>query len=92
YSVEGSAQLAMGVVNYATPLYGSLYLAQYQDDPEQFRKPIRAVEDNTHGTMLFDLVYLENYDWWSILEEEFANNTYAPHQNPGILKMIREDN
>ncbi|WP_200411671.1 alpha amylase family protein [Virgibacillus salexigens] len=92
YSVEGSAQLAMEVVNYATPLYGSLYLAQYKNDPEQFRKAIKAVEDNTHGTMLFDLVYLENYDWWSILEEEFANNTNAPHQNPGILKMIREDN
>ncbi|WP_198434018.1 alpha amylase family protein, partial [Virgibacillus salexigens] len=50
YSVEGTAQLAMEVVNYATPLYGSLYLAQYKNDPEQFRKAIKAVEDNTHGT------------------------------------------
>jgi len=91
YSVEGSAQLAMDVVNYATPLYGSLYLYQYEGDPEQFRKAIRAVEDNTHGIMLFDLVYLEQYDWWSIIEEEFAKDSKAPHQNPGILKMIRED-
>ncbi|WP_053436092.1 alpha amylase family protein [Sporosarcina globispora] len=92
YSVEGSAQLAMDVVNYATPLYGSLYLFQYQGDPEQFRKAIRAVEDNTHGIMLFDLVYLEQYDWWHIVEEEFEKDTKAPHHIPGILKMVREDN
>lgn len=91
YSVEGSAQLAMDVVNYATPLYGSLYLYQYEGDPEQFRKAIRAVEDNTHGIMLFDLVYLEQYNWWGIIEEEFSKDTKAPHQNPGILKMVRED-
>ncbi len=91
YSVEGSAQLAMEAVDYATPLYGSLYLQQYEGDPEQFRKAIRAVEDNTHGIMLFDLVYLEMYGWWEIIEEEFANDTKAPHQNPGVLNMVRED-
>ncbi|MBP2075796.1 alpha amylase family protein [Oceanobacillus polygoni] len=91
YSVEGSAQLVMEVVDYAAPVYGSLYLQQYEGDPEQFRKAIRTLEDNTHGIMLFDLVYLEMYGWWDIIEEEFANDTKAPHQIPGLLKMIRAD-
>ncbi|UJL45771.1 family 10 glycosylhydrolase [Virgibacillus sp. NKC19-16] len=80
YSVEGSANLAMEVVNYATPLYGSLYLEQYNGDPEQFRRAVRTAESNTNGIMLFDLVHLEDYDWWYILEEEFSKDTKAPHQ------------
>lgn len=91
YSVEGSADLAMEAINYATFNYGSLYLNQYSGNPEQFRKAIRAVENNTHGIMLFDLVYLEQFGWWDILEEEFSRDTKAPHQNPGFLKMVRED-
>ncbi|MBP1948409.1 alpha amylase family protein [Virgibacillus litoralis] len=91
YSVEGAANLAMEAVNSSTLVYGSLYLNQYSGDPEQFRKAIRAVDDNSHGTMLFDLVYLEMFDWWNIVEEEFSNDTKPPHQNPAIMKMIRED-
>lgn len=92
YSVEGSAQLAMEAINYATFNYGSLYLNQYKDNPEQFRKAIRAVEKNTHGIMLFDLVYLEQFGWWDIVREEFSRDTKPPHQNPGFLKMVRADN
>ncbi|WLD93066.1 alpha amylase family protein [Alkalihalobacillus sp. AL-G] len=91
YSVEGSADIAMDVVNEATFVYGSLYLAQYKGDPEQFRKGLRAVMDKTHGIMLFDLVYFEQYGWWDILYEEFAEESQAPHQIPGLMKMVRED-
>ncbi|WP_257347436.1 alpha amylase family protein [Pseudalkalibacillus decolorationis] len=91
YSVEGSADMAFDVVNEATFVYGSLYLNQYKGDPEQFRKGLRSVMDRTHGIMLFDLVYLEQFGWWDIIEEEFAEESKPPHQIPGLLKMIRED-
>ncbi|TCT21748.1 glycosyl hydrolase family 10 [Melghiribacillus thermohalophilus] len=91
YSVEGSVDIAMDVVNEATFLYGSLYLLQYENNPEQFRKALRTVMDNAHGIMLFDLVYLEEYGWWYILEEEFKNPSKPPHKIPGLLKMIRQD-
>ncbi|WP_202077428.1 alpha amylase family protein [Caldalkalibacillus salinus] len=91
YSVEGSADIAMDVVNEATFVYGSLYLAQYEGDPEQFRRGLRSVLDKTHGIMLFDLVYLEMYEWWHIVEEEFAEDSEAPHEIPGLLNMVREN-
>lgn len=89
YSVEGSADIAMDVVNEATLLYGSLYLQQYNGDPEQFRKALRSVLERTHGIMLFDLVYLEQYEWWDILEEEFSEKKKSPHQDPGIMNLVR---
>ncbi|MGP4079241.1 alpha amylase family protein [Pseudalkalibacillus sp. R45] len=91
YSVEGSADIAFDVVNEATFVYGSLYLNQYKGDPEQFRKGLRSVMERSHGIMLFDLVYFEQFGWWNIIEEEFAEESQPPHQIPGLLKMIRED-
>lgn len=91
HSVEGSAELAMDVINESTFVYGSLYLNQYSNNPEQFRKALRKDLEKTHGVMLFDLVYLEWFDWWHIVEEEFAEPSQAPHHIPGFLKMVRSD-
>lgn len=91
FSVEGSADIAMEVVKEATFVYGSLYLQQYKGDPEQFRRALRMATSKTHGIMLFDLVYIEEYNWWSILEEEFSKKSKPPHEHPPFLKMIRDD-
>jgi uncharacterized lipoprotein YddW (UPF0748 family) len=91
HSVEGSAEVVMDVVNEATFVYGSLYLNQYLGNPEQFRKALRKDIELTHGVMLFDLVYLEMFDWWHIVEEEFAEPSQSPHHIPGLMKMIRSD-
>ncbi|WP_077617595.1 alpha amylase family protein [Bacillus sinesaloumensis] len=91
HSVEGSAELAMDVINESTFVYGSLYLNQYSNNPDQFRKALRKDIEKTHGVMLFDLVYLEWFDWWHIVEEEFAEPSQAPHHIPGFLKMVRSD-
>lgn len=91
YSVEGSAELAMDVINEATFVYGSLYLNQYKDRPEVFREAIRMDLAKTHGIMIFDLIYLELFDWWHIVKEELAKPNQTPHHNPGLLKMVRED-
>lgn len=91
YSVEGSADIVMDAVNSSTFVYGSLYLQQYEGDPEQFRKGLRSIINKTHGIMLFDLVYFEMYDWWHILEEEFSESSIAPHEVPGLMKMVRKD-
>ncbi|MFC4557850.1 alpha amylase family protein [Virgibacillus kekensis] len=91
YSVEGAADLSMEATQYDTFVYGSLFLLQYQDRPEAFKRAIRMTEEKMHGIMLFDLVYIEMYDWWPLLEEVFDNKTKSPHQNPGLLKQIRSN-
>lgn len=84
YSVEGAADLSMDVTMYETFVYGGLYLLQYQDRPEAFKEAIRMTEQKMHGIMLFDLVYIELYDWWPLLEEMFEKPTLAPHTLPGL--------
>ena len=39
-----------------------------------------------HGIMIFDVVYLEMYDWWWVMEEAFKEKTKAPHTIPGLLR------
>ena len=91
YSVEGSADIAMDVVNEATFVYGSLYLLQYKDRPEQFKRALEMALSKTHGIMLFDLIYLEEYNWWPIVEKAFAKPARPPHENPGLRKLISGD-
>lgn len=72
YSVEGSAEFAKKVIMNAVPVIGGLYVEQYKDHPEQFRRAIKMCLEKTDGLMIFDLVHLINYNYWSILEEELS--------------------
>ena len=72
-TVEAAARLSCRVVNEACPVYASLYLKDYAGKPEDFRRAIQAALGNSQGVMLFDLIYLEQYDWWRLIEEEFRS-------------------
>ncbi|GGA79435.1 alpha amylase family protein [Ornithinibacillus halotolerans] len=89
YSVEGAADISMEATQYDTFVYGSLYLIQYQDRPEDFKRALRLIEEKMHGVMLFDLVYIEMYDWWDEIEEVFTKKTKSPHSVPGFIKQLR---
>jgi hypothetical protein len=65
YSVEGAANLSVEAVMGDTPVYGSLYLLQYKDQPAQYQAAVRMCRERTAGVMLFDLCYLDEYDWWA---------------------------
>ena len=64
YSVEGSAEIAMKVVNGAVPVIGGLYVEQYDGHPEQFKRAMKMCLDKTNGLMVFDIVHIINRDWW----------------------------
>lgn len=90
YSVEGAADLSMEVSNYDTFTYGSLFLLQYQNRPEDFVRAIEMTERKMHGIMLFDLIYIEDYDWWPLIGEAFDKKTKSPHTVPGLLKKLQK--
>lgn len=71
YSVEGSAELVKKVTMGVVPVYGSLYVEQYKGEPGRFKKAIEVALDKTDGVMIFDLVHIENNQWWDILKEVF---------------------
>lgn len=73
YSVEGSAQLANKVIKGAVPVTGSLYVDQYEDNAEQFKKAVEMAYKSTDGLMIFDIVHIINKDWWDVLDEALKN-------------------
>lgn len=89
-SVEAAGMQSNEVVMDNTFVYGSLYLLQYKDDPDGFERAIAACSATTQGVMLFDLVYVRNYDWWSLLKCAFPSPTRAPHEIPGLLDIVKE--
>lgn len=93
YSVEGSANIATEAVDEATFVYASLYLLQYHDDPARFRAALEMALQRTHGIMLFDLIYLEQYDWWGLVQDVFDQfpRTREPHTNLRWHRMLRAD-
>lgn len=76
YSVEGSADIARRVTAGAVPVYGSLYVEQYHErnDPEQFVRAIKMLKRRTDGVMIFDLVHIDRYDWWEVLERAWRED------------------
>ena len=39
--------------------------------------------------MIFDLSYLEAYNWWNLLAQSFPGTRRAPHDVPELLPAIR---
>jgi hypothetical protein len=64
YSVEGSGIITDKVVGDAAPVIGSLFVLQYQGNPEKFKKAVEMCFKKSSGCMIFDLCYIDDYDWW----------------------------
>ncbi len=69
YTVEGSADLVNKVTMGKTPVYGGLYVEQYQGHPEQFVKALKMCRQKSQGSMIFDIVHIINYGWWNYVKE-----------------------
>ncbi|MFC5528086.1 alpha amylase family protein [Cohnella yongneupensis] len=67
YSVEGAINMSLEAINNKIPVIASLYLHDYNRNPEQFAKAVHMCRERTHGVMLFDAIYLEMYGWWDEL-------------------------
>jgi len=63
-SIEGGAWLATSLVQGATPVVGSLLVSLYDGAPNRLARAVRTSQVWTRGTMLFDLVYLNEDDLW----------------------------
>ncbi|RYZ44756.1 MAG: S-layer protein, partial [Chitinophagaceae bacterium] len=75
YSVEGSAEIANRVTKGVVPVYAGLYVEQYKSDPEQFVKALKMCRAQSEGAMVFDIVHIINYGWWSQLKRGLAEDS-----------------
>ena len=69
YSVEGGIEVSQQALNGQIPLFPSLYLLDYQGNPDQFARAVRMCKDRSQGVMLFDLIYIEIYGWWDRVKQ-----------------------
>lgn len=69
YSVEGAIEMSKEAINGRIPVVASLFLKDYAGNVEQFMKAVQLCKEKTNGVMLFDTVYLEDYQWWNELEK-----------------------
>lgn len=70
YSVEGSGDMVEKVVKKAVPYIGSLYLKQYEGNPEAFKNAVDMCFKKSQGCMLFDLCYIDDYGWWQLCSRD----------------------
>lgn len=68
YSVEGAIDMSKEAINGKIPVIASLYLKDYVNNVEQFKKAVQLCKEQSNGVMLFDTVYLEEYKWWGELD------------------------
>jgi len=90
YTVQAAAETSTRAVGDHAFVYAGLYVLDYRGSPEAFREAIAAARDYSHGVMLFDLMHIEEYGWWPLLEQEFRDDKTAPHDVPDLLAAVRE--
>src|SRR5205814_10111696 len=63
-TVEGAAKLLAKVVGDATKYVGTLNLPDYKAKPDDFSRAAQMCLDKTGGVVIFDLIYLQEFNWW----------------------------
>lgn len=89
-TVEAAGEESVEVVKDDTFVYGSLYVLQYAAKPLEFVKAIEACLATTQGVMIFDLCYIRDYDWWSVLKDCFKAPAIPPHDVPGLAQKAKD--
>lgn len=89
-TVEAAAEGSVRAVNDASFVYASLNIQDYQGKPDEFRRALQTAVQSSQGVMLFDLVYIETYNWWNILAEAFSTPKRAPHDVPGLQESLQQ--
>jgi uncharacterized lipoprotein YddW (UPF0748 family) len=66
-SVEGVAKLAREVTLGKTRIINSLLLTDFQKNPDRLHEAMKVSDALADGIMFFDLVFLEQFQWWNLL-------------------------
>jgi uncharacterized lipoprotein YddW (UPF0748 family) len=89
-TVQAAAERSVRAVNDASFVYAGLNVLDYRGKPEEFRRALQTAVQSSQGVMLFDLVYIEEYNWWNILNEAFTAPRRAPHDVPGLQEAVQQ--
>ncbi len=81
WTVEGGAATALSAVNDACHVYAGIYVKEYQNKPENFKKALEMAVSRTGGVKIFDLSQVEEYNWWIIIKQVLKRSAEMPHES-----------
>ena len=70
--VEGACLYSRHLLGPDNPFLGGMYVEDYRNNPDQFKKAVRMNLDKSDGLMVFDLVHIVNFGWWDELASAIA--------------------
>lgn len=87
--MEYAADLSNQAVANSAFVYPGVYVPDYTGHPETLLKALDAAAKQGQGWMIFDISYIDQFNWWPILEKAYPKEVPAPHATPGLLSTIR---
>lgn len=88
-TVEGAARISRLALANGTLLYPGIYVPDYEGHPEEMIRALQAAARQGEGWMIFDLSYIDQFNWWPYLEEAYPADALPPERLPDILTAIR---
>ncbi len=88
-TVEYAAELSNQAVANGAFVYPGVYVKDYVSHPDVFIRALEAAGKQGQGWMIFDLSYIDEYNWWPVLEKAFSKDMPTPDRNPDVLSAIR---
>lgn len=71
--VEGGCKYSRKLLKGAVPFCGGMYVEDYKNDANQFRKAVEMNLRESDGLMIFDIVHIINRNWWDVLKQGIDN-------------------
>ncbi|HEX5323848.1 MAG TPA: alpha amylase family protein, partial [Capsulimonadaceae bacterium] len=88
-SVEAAGQLSNRIVDDHAWVYAGLYMATIGNDPAALARCLQAAAASTQGIMVFDLSQINQYNFWPVFAQAFAQPAQPPQSVPGLLDQVR---
>lgn len=88
-TVEYAAQLSDLAVADGAFVYAGIYLQDYTNHPEIFARALETAGRQSQGWMVFDLSYVNDYNWWPVLAGVSRGDATAPDRLRQVLTTIR---
>lgn len=89
-SVEGLTELGTSAVANGAFTFGGIYVPDYKNDPEMMINALQAASLQGQGWMIFDLTYIEEFNFWNVIERTTKADAPAPDSLRNLLPLIRK--
>lgn len=88
-TVEGAARISRLALANGTLLYPGIYVPDYEGNPGEMVRALQAAARQGQGWMIFDLSYIDQFQWWPYLDKAYPSDAPPPERLPQLLTAIR---